>query len=507
MNEPAVEFISWRYLDKLGRTIRTETEGFAENARIRRDTRYDARGRVGLSSQPYYKTGGTAYYCKYVYDARGRVTREDLPDGGFTAMTYAVDDMNSNRIKATATETVHKPGSMGASTFAATRKTVSVYNVMGELVSRTEGANAPMASQATDKATVTIAYNGAGQPTTHTAAGSATTFRYDSAGFRDRVTSPNFGTVTFEYTKFGELKERTDGKGTKTWSYDALGRATKRRDPDGVAQWFYDPANARGALDRRCHHESATAMSCDGLSAPDFKETLEYGGNARVSEATTKINAGGHAKTYDHVYTYYDDGRLKTAAFPSELTAHYEYNARGYRTTLNKGSSTGATLETRAALDARGNVTGATYGNGVTTTRIFDPKTGRATDIDTVARGGTKIQDNAYVWRSDGLLESRASHVGGANAKKETFAYDPLGRLKTATTKLARACADCGICGDWTDTKTVAVPPRTPGDIEGPDTSDTGDYALRWGLSPGATSCRRRSTTVAGRRLPTARRG
>ena len=62
--------------------------------------------------------------------------------------------------------------------------------------------------------------------------------------------------------------------------------------------------------------------------------------------------------------------------------------------------------------------------------------TGRATDVDTVAGGGTKIQDNAYVWRSDGLLESRASHVGGNNAKLETFAYDPLGRLKTATTKL-----------------------------------------------------------------------
>ncbi len=88
-------------------------------------------------------------------------------------------------------------------------------------------------------------------------------------------------------------------------------------------------------------------------------------------------------------------------------------------------------------MDAYGNVTGVTYGNGVETTRSFDPKTGRTTDIDTVASGGTKIQDNAYVWRSDGLLDSRASHVGGANAKKETFAYDPLGRLKTATTKLS----------------------------------------------------------------------
>ena len=378
-----------------------------------------------LASQPYY-SNETAHYHEYAYDARGRVLSETRPDRGVTTMAYVVDSANANQIRAAATEEVYKPGS---STAAATRETVSLYNVMGELVSRTEGANA---TATTDKATVTIAYNGAGQPTTNTADGATTTFAYDNSGFRTGVTSPNFGAVTSTYTKFGELYSRTDGKGMTTWEYDALGRPEKRRDPDGVAEWSYDPTNAVGALESRCYERDVTACS----ATPGFKETLAYNSGARVRQATTKINAGGHAKTYDHVYTYYDDGRLKTAAYPSELTAHYEYNARGYRTILRKDSSTGATLETRSALDARGNVTGATYGNGVTTTRIFDPKTGRATDIDTVAGGGTKIQDNAYVWRSDGLLESRASHVGGANAKKETFAYDPLGRLKTATTKL-----------------------------------------------------------------------
>ena len=431
MDEPVVTFTTWRYLDKLGRTIRTETESFDGAARVRRDTRYDARGRVRLASQPYY-SNETAHYHEYAYDARGRVLSETRPDNGVTTMTYIVNSGNTSQIKATATEEVYKPGLMGTPIRETTRETVSLYNVMGELVSRTEGAGA---TSSTDKATVSIAYNGAGQPTTHTAAGSATTFGYDSAGFRESVTSPNFGTVTSTYTKFGELHRRTDGKGTTTWSYDALGRATKREDPDGVAEWSYDPTNAVGALESRCYERDVTACS----ATPGFKETLAYNSGARVRQATTKINAGGHAKTYDHVYTYYDDGRLKTAAYPSELTAHYEYNARGYRTILRKDSSAGATLETRSALDARGNVTGVTYGNGVSTTRIFDPKTGRAKDIDTVARGGTKIQDNAYVWRSDGLLESRASHVGGANAKKETFAYDPLGRLKTATTKLSNS--------------------------------------------------------------------
>ena len=368
--KPAITHTTWRYLDKLGRTIRTESESFEGAARIRRDTRYDARGRVRLASQPYY-SNETAHHREYAYDARGRVLSETRPDNGVTTMTYIVNTGNTSQIKATATEEVYKPGS---STAAATRETVSLYNVMGELVSRTEGANAPMASQATDKATVTIAYNGAGQPTTHTAAGATTTFAYDNSGFRTGVTSPNFGAVTSTYTKFGELYSRTDGKGMTTWEYDALGRPEKRRDPDGVAQWSYDPTNGVGALGSRCYEKDDGAARCDNLTAPDFKETLEYGGDARVSEAVTKV--GGGAKTYTHSYRYYSDGRLKTAAYPSELTAYYGYNSRGYRTTLNNGSSGGAALETRRAMDAYGNVTRTTYGNGVTTTRIFDPKTG-----------------------------------------------------------------------------------------------------------------------------------
>ena len=424
MDEPVVTFTAWRYLDKLGRTIRTETESFDGAARVRRDTRYDARGRVRLASQPYY-SNETAHYHEYAYDARGRVLSETRPDGGVTTMTYIVNSGNTSQIKATATEEVYKPGLMGTPIRETTRETVSLYNVMGELVSRTEGAGA---TSSTDKATVSIAYNGAGQPTTHAADGATTTFAYDNSGFRTGVTSPNFGAVTSTYTKFGELYSRTDGKGTTTWEYDALGRPEKRRDPDGVAQWSYDPTNGVGALGSRCYEKddgAARAVRCDNLTAPDFKETLEYGGDARVSEAVTKVDGG--AKTYTHSYRYYSDGRLKTAAYPSELTAYYGYNSRGYRTTLNNGSSGGAALETRRAMDAYGNVTRTTYGNGVTTTRIFDPKTGRATDIDTVAGGGTKIQDNAYVWRSDGLLESRASHVGGANAKKEDVRLRPAG--------------------------------------------------------------------------------
>ena len=87
------------------------------------------------------------------------------------------------------------------------------------------------------------------------------------------------------------------------------------------------------------------------------------------------------------------------------------------------------------SLNAYGQVTRESYANGVTTTRAFDANSGRLTGIDT-AMGATKLQDNDYAWQSNGILRSRVSHVGGTAARSETFSYDVLDRLKTATATL-----------------------------------------------------------------------
>ena len=95
-------------------------------------------------------------------------------------------------------------------------------------------------------------------------------------------------------------------------------------------------------------------------------------------------------------------------------------------------------LATRSGIKLQPEVdeTWTAYGNGVAETRAFDAKTGRPRAVATISGGGTKIRDDAYAWRSDGLLASRASHVGGNSAKLEEFDRDPLGRLTKAETKL-----------------------------------------------------------------------
>ena len=416
-----------RYYDELGRTVRTATQSFGSATTYRTaDVLHDARGLVACASAPYH-TGGTKRYAKYGYDARGRVTSLTRPDGGSVTVEYEADSRNS-RVKATVRETVLDAGRRALS---GTRDTVFEYNVLGELVETTAGAQGPSA----DRSETRYAYDGGGLLKTVTVengtADYATTFGYDHAGNRTSVTNPNFAATSFGYTALGQLRTRTDGRGTTTWTYDGLGRTTGRTDPGGgAAAWEWDPAGALGLAKKRTYNDSTS-------TAVEFEETYAYDADERLQTTTTTLRKSASASdalTVTRTHAYDSHGRPSTTTTgPSALAVGYEYNARGYLSKLKRGT---AALVTVTAMDAWGNATGQSYGNGVSTTRTFD-ELGRATGIGT-ARGTAKLQDEAYGWRSDGLLESRA--VGsGANTDTEVFGYDHLGRLDSAKTYLDEA--------------------------------------------------------------------
>ena len=351
-------------------------------------------------------------------------------------LTYAAA---SHQVKVTICETVTKAD---GTTSLATQETINLYNVMGELVNTTEAAgNTDTVS--TEAVSTVYTYDSQGLPLTVTVNGSyVNTFKYDSAGYRETVSNANTGTVSFDFTALGELRQQTDAKGSTTYSYDLLRRVTAINDPEGIAIWEYDTTDANGALHQRCYYSTGSmGTSCSSTTNLGFRETLSYNTDSRPSSSSTRISAGGHVKSYEHSYTYYDDdGRLKTIAYPSGVTASYGYNAHGYLATVDDTATEGV-LETYNALDAYGNVTKVTYGNGVKTQRAFAANSGRPTDIDSTRGEGdntTVQQKNEYLWQSNGQLQSRLSGaaVGSMNARREDFVYDHLNRLKSAKTYL-----------------------------------------------------------------------
>ena len=418
-----------RYLDMLGRTIRTQTVSFDGAAQRTVDVAYDARGRVASVSEPYHATATpTPHHTTYAYDHRDRVTAETRPDGGSVATAYA---RRGNGVRATRTETVATAGT----TATTTRVKTSDYNVLGELASTTDAAGTTAA------VTTAYAYDASGLLRTVTVDGARkTVFGHDAAGNRTSVSSPNFGTATFAHTALGELAERTDARPrTTTHAYDKLGRLVTATDADGESRWVYDGPNGKGLLAVRCRSATANA-NCAKVG--EYRETLAWNADARLSKRTTEIADGATTQSYVHVYGYLGDGdadvhdgRLATVSYPSGLKVRREYNARGYLARL-VDAATNTALETYGARDAYGNVLTETYGNGAVTTRTFEAGSARPSGIKTV-HGTTTLQDNGYAWRTNGILASRT-----APGLVETFAHDGLDRLLTATAKRGNASAD-----------------------------------------------------------------
>ena len=122
-------------------------------------------------------------------------------------------------------------------------------------------------------------------------------------------------------------------------------------------------------------------------------------------------------------------------------------------------------LQTYSATDAFGNVTSESYGNGVATTRAYDPETGQLTAIET-DKGSTVIQDHDYAWRSNGTLESRIANPnsGITTTRKENFGYDAHNRLTLAETFI-----------NGSNTRDLTYSYNSLGNIAGKTSSKVGD--------------------------------
>ncbi|MDM3871864.1 RHS repeat-associated core domain-containing protein [Porticoccus sp. W117] len=401
--------LNYIWYDKLGRAIRSEIQSFNGTSYSRTDTWYDTQGRVLKQSLPYF-SGQTAYYVTPTYDIRGRITKITRPDNSYTDTSYTV---SGNNVIVEVTDRVNNAGG-GFEEYQTKR---SVYNLLGQLTSTTDAYGTSAA------ATVTYVYDANGNPTSVTAPGGAvTTMQYDAAGNRTQLTGPNVGTVITTYTALGQIRTNTDAENqTTTYTYDTLGRQTSRVSPDGTSTWVWDTAtNGKGLLASR--------------SNSGFTETYNYNSDSKLSSTVTNITAIGASSgtNFTTSYTYDSSGRPLTTSYPGGYSVTRTYNSHGYLSQLKNGS---AVLQTFSGTDAFGNSTSESYGNGVATTRTYDPKTGRLTAIDTT-KSSTTFQNLDYAWRSNGTLQSRIANpnTGVSTTRNESFTYDVHNRLTQART-------------------------------------------------------------------------
>ena len=337
------------YMDNLGREVTVEVEGW-DGKWVRSEKRYDAAGRVRAQSTPGF-IGEPVYWSETEYDALGRVIQSTAADGGVSSARY--------------------DGLLTVSTDALGRTARSVKNAAGWVARNVDAVGSA----------ITFAYDAEGHAVVVTDPRDVRhTTTFDLRGRRIKETSPDLGAVTLTHNAFGELvKQVVDATGAAThFEYDELGRVKKRVEPEGTTLYTYDVGvGAKGLL-------VSEQLIATGEGALASSRTTTFDDKSRPV-ATTLVTP---AKSFTTTSTYDALSRPETVTSPSGLVLSYGYDARGVQTSV-KNAKTGLAYWTALDVTADGQVKVERAGNGLTTTRHIDPKTGRVLGITTPNKEGS----------------------------------------------------------------------------------------------------------------------
>lgn len=337
------------YLDVLGREIASDVEGW--NARwVRVQRRYNSQGLVVAESRPAF-LGDPVYWSQATYDALGRVTSTTAPDGGTTRSTYAgLSSATTDALGRTSRSTKNAAGWLAQSVDAQGNAVTFTHDADGHVVSTVDPNK------------------------------QRHTWSYDLRGRLTREVSPDRGAVAFTYNAFGELvSERWEATGAETRVVvDALGRVVRRTAPEGTTVYRYD--TGLGAIGKLTSEE----FTPDGDGVVANTRSYAYDARARLVGVEHVIDG----ETFHTTSTYDALSRLVSVTEPSGLALSYSYDAQGHHVSIANATSG---LEYWRAIDtaADGQVRVERLGNGRSTTRDLDPKTGRVTAIRTPNREGS----------------------------------------------------------------------------------------------------------------------
>jgi RHS repeat-associated protein len=372
------------YLDALGRELRRETDGF-DGRVVRVDLALDLRGLVTAQTRPYF-AGDGPYTTSYERDVLGRPTRVVAPDGAETRWSYGAREVRT--------------------TDALGRTTLTRRDARGN-VSEVVDALGSVARYAWDAwGNLVRARDPLGNETRHA---------YDELGRRVASADPDLGAASFAYDALGQLVEQVDARGTRArLSYDALGRLIRREGDGPTAIWVWDRADhGVGKLAR--------------VETPDgaFAREVRYDAYGREASSSTRIGRD----RFELARTYDAQGRAASLRYPTGFTIAYAYTATGHLESV-RGASGGPVFWRAESRAADGRVERERLGNGLATDRIFDPRSGRLAEIETIGAGGGSVQALIYAWDLQGNLTSRDDAISG---RRETFGYDALDRITRAT--------------------------------------------------------------------------
>ena len=286
-------------------------------------------------------------------------------------------------------------------------------------------------------------------------------YTYDDCDNVYTENEPNYGLTTFSYDGFGQLKSRLNNNHTYNYDYDLLGRVTGFTGPEGAYTYQYITS---GAGKEMLQQETG----------PNGNYKSYFYDNLNRMIKTTK-SAGGAPYTTAVEYDQYSNPIKYT--YPSGFALKTTYTAIGIPWQV-RNNSTNAILWELNDIDEFGNFDKFTLGNGIQTIKTYN-----SFGLLTNEAAGS-VFDHSYDFNLyNGDLNSLSDHIKNL---KETYTYDNLDRLVSATVKDLATNTTLGI--------PITLNYEPNGNIH--NKSDIGDYKYLVGAKPNAVASVQNSSNV-----------
>lgn len=344
---------------------------------------YDAASnRIGLTDANQHTT-------HFAYDAARRLLSSADPLGRVT--TYAYDPVGR------VTRLQRANGDVTDYTYDAAGRQIAVHYADGSHIERVFDAAGLLTQVVGPQTDVNLTYDAAGRMT-HIAdhrLQKATSYDYDAAGNRLRLTGPDGLVLTYAYDAAGQLAQVTHGGQQHTFAYDAAGQMTGHTLPNQASVVYaYDAAGRTRTVE---FYGPAGALT----------DRLAYTFDAAGQR--TRIETLGGDRT---VYAYDDAGQLTSEQRSGTVNydQSFSYDAAGNRTRWVSD-----TLTTQFSFDAANQLIHQQSG-AVTTNFSYDANG----NLILRQGGGAAL---TYAYTPAGLLHS----ISGAGVQT-TYDYDAFDR-------------------------------------------------------------------------------
>lgn len=296
--------------------------------------------------------------------------------------------------------------------------------------------------------TIRLDRNALGQVTRKDAAGTVTTFAYDLTDQLTQAISPDT-TLTLLRDRFGRLRTESVNGRELSYAYDELGRPVGRTTPTGATStWAYDSAGNRTRLTTAGrtidfqHDVAGRELARHIGDELTLAHTFDELGRLTTQSLTT---TGAHHTVQHRTYTYRPDGNLTSVDDQLRGSRHFDLDPAGRVTAVHARD-----WSESYAYDDAGNQTSAAWPATHPGHEATGPRTYTGTRITRAGhvryehdaagritlRRKTRLSRKPDTWRYTWDAEDRLTTVTTPDGTRWRYTYDPLGR-RTSKQRLA----------------------------------------------------------------------